>query len=222
VRYALATFTILVLGGLLLVGGVRALPARALPAAAAAISTEATGTPAPLYIVNQACRAQRGAILAFRAYARAAACFGGHPVLHLARRPARAASYGAWMDSWEGYAAQRRHFTEMLGKLRHRMTHPGGSGGARWRPLALWVGWPPSAWPTVLYVMALRGGHGESGGDPNAVNHLPPYCRGLLQLARGWWTGAWGPPAGNPFDPEYNLRTGLWIWRHQGWAPWSM
>lgn len=106
------------------------------------------------------------------------------------------------------------------------MAHPGRSGGERWRPLALWVGWTPAEWPTVLYIMAKRNGHGESGGDPKAINEAPPFCRGLLQLAAGWYRGWWKirgvRQPFDPLDPEANLRAAEGIQDQEGWGPWAL
>jgi soluble lytic murein transglycosylase-like protein len=60
----------------------------------------------------------------------------------------------------------------------------------------------------------------ESSGRQNAYN-ASSACAGLLQLHPGWYRGHWGVPAGDPFDPEYNLRTGRIIWGRCGWSPWA-
>ena len=96
------------------------------------------------------------------------------------------------------------------------MKHPGGSSsGVRWLPLARHVGWPAGALQTLAYVITR-----ESSGRQYA--HNPSGASGLLQLMPGWFTGAWGIPAGNPYDPEYNLRSGLLIWQRGGWSPWAV
>jgi soluble lytic murein transglycosylase-like protein len=61
----------------------------------------------------------------------------------------------------------------------------------------------------------------ESSGRERAANPTSS-ARGLLQLMSGWYTGAWGPPAGNPLDATYNLKTGLWIWKHGGFSAWAL
>jgi hypothetical protein len=132
--------------------------------------------------------------------------------------------------SWRHYGADSKRVAKAFRArriaLHQKMTHPGGSGGARWKPLALYVGWTRAEWPTVLYIMAQRGGTGESGGSPRAANPKPPYCRGLMQLARGWYTGVWAihgqHRAFDPFDPEANLRAAEGIHDTEGWGPWAL
>jgi len=133
--------------------------------------------------------------------------------------------------SWRQYGAACKkravHLRDYsVPRLHRRLTHPGGSGGARWKPLALYVGWTRAEWPTVLFIMAQRGGTGESGGNPRAINPRPPYCRGLMQLARGWYSGAWAihgkHKAFDPLDPEANLRAAEGIHDEQGWYPWRV
>lgn len=117
------------------------------------------------------------------------------------------------MDEWR---VQRDWFRLHFRRLHHSMTHPGGSSnGTRWKPLARFVGWPESALGTLCAII-----YRESSG--RAAAHNPSGASGLLQLMPGWWTGQWGVPAGNPFDPEYNLRSGYLMWRKVGWQPWSL
>lgn len=89
------------------------------------------------------------------------------------------------------------------------MKRPGGSGAARWRPLALWAGWPRSAWPTLRAVIQR-----ESRGNPRAVNPSSG-CSGLLQVH---------PCHGvaGVLDPLVNLRAGLRLYRASGWRPWAL
>jgi len=111
---------------------------------------------------------------------------------------------------------EAKRFAVRVGQLVHRMKHPGGSSnGVRWMPLARWVGWPSYTLSNLAYII-MR----ESSGRENARN--PSGASGLLQLMPGWWTGQWGVPAGNPFDPEYNLRSGYLMWCKAGWQPWQL
>lgn len=96
------------------------------------------------------------------------------------------------------------------------MRCPGGSSsGVRWKPLARHVGWPEYTLGQLTYII-MR----ESSGRARAYN--PSGASGLLQLMPGWYTGQWGIPAGDPFDPEYNLRSGYIMWRQVSWTPWAL
>ena len=50
----------------------------------------------------------------------------------------------------------------------------------------------------------------ESGGDPNAANPTSS-ARGLFQFLQGWWSGAWGYPAFDPYDPVANVEAAAWL-----------
>jgi hypothetical protein len=91
------------------------------------------------------------------------------------------------------------------------MTNPGGSGAARWLPLAKHVGWPASTWNYLIYVI-----NRESGGRPNALN-ASTNCQGLLQCMKRY-----APPGANLFDATTNLTVGLRWWRQGGWTPWRL
>ena len=92
------------------------------------------------------------------------------------------------------------------------MRNPGGtSSGTRWGPLALWVGWPRACIPNLVYII-MR----ESSGRPNAVNSSSG-CAGLLQILPSNVSQPW-----RLFDPEYNLRQGLRVYRLAGWSPWAL
>lgn len=83
----------------------------------------------------------------------------------------------------------------------------------RWRPLvAVW--WPETVIDEALAVMQC-----ESRGDPAAKNPRST-ASGLFQFLRGWWSGDWGYPAFDPFDPEANIRAGAWLYGQSGWSPW--
>jgi len=97
-----------------------------------------------------------------------------------------------------------------LRRLRHEMRHPGGSSnGVRWRPLALWVGWPRGSL-SMLTAVIMR----ESSGRERASNG--GVYLGLLQI----WRAHVKDP-GRLFEAEYNLRVGLRLYRHSGWSPWA-
>jgi hypothetical protein len=101
------------------------------------------------------------------------------------------------------------------------MKHPGGTScGARWTPLARWVGWPSSTLSHLAYIITR-----ESSGRERALN-ASSSCAGLLQLHPGWYRGWWHLSGVrqpfDPFDAETNLHAGYHMWRAQGWAPWSL
>ena len=83
-----------------------------------------------------------------------------------------------------------------------------GPSVARWVRLARRVGW---GWPQVPTLMAVT--YRESRGDPSASNG--GVYRGLLQV--------WREHVADPdrlYEPAYNLRTGLRLWRGASWEPW--
>lgn len=167
-----------------------------------------------------ALRQRHRAVAAWREWNHARSAFTFRAVrfgVHSARRPLRSESRARWLGAAVGWHNDRDWYREHAGRLIHKMHYPGGTScGTRWLPLARWVGWPEYTLSQLSYII-MR----ESSGRPTALNPSS-HCSGLLQLISGWYTGAWGPPAGNPFDPEYNLRTGLWIWRHGGWSAWAL
>jgi hypothetical protein len=135
----------------------------------------------------------------------------------VAPRPLATASAQVWLDKRSLWIKQRGQLERLFNRLRFQMTHPGGSSsGVRWMPLARWVGWPESSLSTLAYVI-MR----ESSGRQNALN-TSSACAGLLQMHPGWYHGHWGYPSFNPFDPEQNLKAGLWVWKRQGWRPWAL
>jgi len=120
--------------------------------------------------------------------------------------------------SWRHYGADSKRvakaFRARTAKLHHRITHPGGSSnGVRWKPLARYVGWPEYALPRLSQII-MR----ESSGRPQAYNGMIG-CSGLLQIWPGHVSAA---NRSRLFDPEYNLRVGLRLWRQQGWQPWTL
>lgn len=92
-----------------------------------------------------------------------------------------------------------------------------GPAVGRWAWLAADVSWAPSEWPTLFMVIDR-----ESGGMPGVDNGAGSGAAGLLQLMPGWYSGQWGYPAGDPHDPRYNLKAGVWMWHREGWQPWAV
>ena len=137
-------------------------------------------------------------------------CFRSQPPLALVKLPARSAPEAAWQKA----GRRLKHQTlDWRGKVKAgvaRMRKPGGtSSGARWLPLARWVGWPEHTLSHLAYII-MR----ESSGRTTALNPSS-LCSGLLQIH---------PCHGvaRPFDPEVNLRAGLRLYRSSGWAPWAL
>lgn len=82
---------------------------------------------------------------------------------------------------WEGVEAPCERCRAAVAAAIAKMRRPGGSGVARWMPLARWAGWPTGALPTLQRVMWR-----ESRGNPLAVNRSSG-CAGLrLYRAAGW------------------------------------
>lgn len=91
-----------------------------------------------------------------------------------------------------------------------------GTSVGRWMWLASDVGWPRSTFGQLAYVI-----YRESRGSPKALNPTSSAA-GLLQFMPQWYTGQWGYPAFDPFEPRTNLTAGVWLWKRQGWSPWSV
>lgn len=219
-RYVLLTIVgVLVLGGSVFMGGARADGASPVPSPSASpsVSPSPTVIPSTAKLRRFCLNSRARAIKAYKKYARARACFDQRPLVRVARRPLVTASAQVWINKRNVWIKQRAQLDRLFKRLRTRMIHPGGSSnGVRWKPLARWVGWPKSTLPNLTYII-MR----ESSGRQNALNPSS-NCAGLLQLHPGWYRGWWGMKAGNPFNPEYNLRTGYLIWRKCGWSPWAL
>jgi hypothetical protein len=95
-----------------------------------------------------------------------------------------------WRDNWMPY-------------YWNKMTRPGGSGAARWWPLAQYLGWPISQKTNWIYCV-----HHESRGVSNPSNGC-----GLMQVM---------PPCANENSPVHNISHGLRKYRISGWQPWSV
>ena len=96
----------------------------------------------------------------------------------------------------------------VLGATRAYSSQYGPSVG-RWTRLSRRVGWPWAQLPTPMSTT-----YRESRGDPRASNG--GVYLGLLQV----WREHVADPA-RLYEPAYNLRTGLRLWRGSGWSPWA-
>jgi Transglycosylase SLT domain len=83
----------------------------------------------------------------------------------------------------------------------------------QWMGLALDSGWPVRQWETMNWVM-----YRESRCDPNA--HNPSGATGLMQIMP-MHVGR-TCDYGDLFDPAFNLRCALAVYRMQGWNAWSV
>lgn len=175
----------------------------------------ATARPASAGWVKWAKKWQAQARRARTRLARVRRCMGGSAPVRLTKAPKRAASAAEWKRAGRSWRARARDWQAKARAGVAKMKRPGGSGAARWRPLALWVGWPEYTLGTLSAII-----YRESSGRPRALN--PSGAAGLLQMMPGWYRGQWGIPAFNPFDPEQNLRAGYLIWSRSGWQPWAL
>jgi len=149
-------------------------------------------------------------VRARRGLGRWRAAFGYPPVARVTAAPARGASRATWLAAARQWRSQTRSRRVAIARLRDRAIHPGGSGAARWLPLAIHSGWPRAElWTLSRIVLA------ESGGRVRAYN-ASSRCSGLLQLAPGHWRGKF-----DPYDPQRNLAYGLKLWHSSGWRPWT-
>ena len=67
---------------------------------------------------------------------------------------------------------------------------------------------------------ALRVSYCESGWDANAKNRSST-ASGLFQALKGWWSGAWGYPAFDPFNPQANVEFAAWLYYTGGPQHWE-
>ncbi len=148
-----------------------------------------------------------------RRWNKARACFR----LPALRRPRPARPASADEAEWRAYVsalcALRADVRARAARLIKRMDHPKGSGARRWLPLARWVGWPRAQEARLVRVIT-RESHGRPGADSN-----PPYF-GLMQI----WSAhvsRWAPSPRVLLRARTNLTVGLWLWRANGWGPWS-
>lgn len=181
-------------------------------------SPSPTATPTPpasAATVRAALTQRRRAQRTRTALCRVRDCFGSRHPVRVASAPKRAASEAAWVKAGRRW---RHAATDWAGKVqagRYAMTHPGGnSNGARWKPLARWVGWPERAIHTLTGMIWF-----ESSGRERAFNDVID-CTGLCQV----WpkhvtdrTGmSWSAAIRWLMVAENNLRESLRIWKSQG------
>lgn len=192
-------------------------------AEAAAATVTASPTPEPTATARPASAgwvkwAKKWQVQARRArtrLARVRRCQGKKPPARLATAPARCEPNPAWSAAGKAWKHHAKRCRAAAAAGIAKMRRPGGSGVARWMPLARWVGWPEYTLGTLSAII-----YRESSGRPRALN--PSGAAGLLQTMPGWYRGQWGIPAFNPFDPEQNLRAGYLIWSRSGWQPWAL
>lgn len=177
------------------------------PEPAPSPSPSPTATPASASLVSWARDWRSSAVRQRRRLARVRRCFVRSGPVKLASSPLRSASAEEWRKAGRRWRYQSRDWRAKARDGRVKMRRPGGSGAARWMPLARWVGWPEWTLPTLQLVIWR-----ESSGRPRAVNPSSG-CAGLVQIH---------PCHGvsNPLDPEVNLRAGLRLWRSGGWRHW--
>jgi|GEM_PF-1226117 len=172
-----------------------------------------TPSPAPAELVRHALQTRKNALRAWRRWNRARRCFclGNRPFGPAT--PQRGATAETWSKAAAGWKANRVDWLRRFRHLRERMKHPGGSSnGARWMPLARWVGWPRATLSQLSCLIM-----NESSGIERNISATNDW--GLTQLHRGpdgWEStfchvmhAAWA----KTLDPEYNLRFALYIWR---------
>jgi len=132
-------------------------------------------------------------------------------------RPKRSECTAVWQKVWHKWRNQAADWRAKVTAGMKRMRCPGGTScGTRWKPLMRFVGFPEYILPTFAAII-MR----ESSGRTRALNSSSGAA-GLLQFMPQWYRGQWGYPVFNPFDPEANLRAGVWLWRHEGLGPWSL
>lgn len=140
------------------------------------------------------------------------AAFGRDPVSRVAGAPQPRAFAETWTAAGRAWKAQARDRFAAARRLRERATHPGGSGAARWLPLAFYVGWPRAEAGRLVECMT-----GESGGRQWVINRSSGYpCVGVMQIL--CYDEA---QVRRMLNPLANLRQGLRMWRERWWRPWS-
>ena len=170
-------------------------------------------TPASPAVVHGALRARHLAVRARKALSRAEACLGHRVASSVKRAPSRLSDSNAWSLARAGWERQRVTFNRRTEHLVHLMRNPGGSGAARWWPLALYTGWRASLKSWFIYVC-----NRESHGQEHAQNPSS-LCYGLLQLATCYWA-----KYGRKWiaDPENQLRLAWALYREAGAGPWAL
>lgn len=200
------------------------------PSPSVSLSPSATPAPAavraPASTVRWARKWRKIAVSKWKTWNRARVCLGMHKRPFASPQPSHSASKAVWATT----GAKWKHMVRKGGGVRtyqsrtralvKRMTHPGGSGWERWRPLVKWI-WPARCVDTVIQIMRY-----ESRGNPRIL------CGGYV-LPQGAGDGSPTKTAGGLMqckpaprhwaDPFYNL----WYAFHKkyipagGWSPWA-
>lgn len=192
------------------------------PAPTPTVTPSATPPPAPASAatVHWALRWKHAAHRARRGLCRVREAFGAHPPVRVAPAPKRAADGETWKQAGRRWRGQARDWDGKVRRGIQRMTHPQGSGAERWWPLAHYNGWPDRLRSWLIPIIAR-----ECHGDPDREDYLRSGHRGLMQLAREFYTGVWAIAGHvrhfNPYDPLKNLFFGWLIYRDNGPSPWA-
>ena len=192
----------------LLLLGVRPQPASSgqTPTPFPVVTPTPTPTPASPALIHWCKAMRRRAVRDTGRLAFADRCMGRKAPASVSALLGPSASQEQWQAAGTAWERQAGRFRVTLAARVAKMRHPGGAAsGAKWLPLAAWVGWPRSTWHTLAALI-----WNESSGIPWEPNQQGSGCTGLLQLAPCWWAGKF-----DPRDPEANLREGLKIWRSQ-------
>ena len=212
VRYGIYLVIALAVASGLLAGGAHSRPAHSRAAPAVGTSSETTATPAAHVVVVRALHVRRAALKAGHEWLRARACFLDSGHVRLGRLPLRSRSEAVWLHASLRWRGQLRDYQQRTQRLLQRMRAPGGpSSGVRWLPLARLCSWPEYTLSTLAAIIQR-----ESSGRQRALN-ASSGCAGLLQILPSNVTQPW-----RLFDPEYNLRQGLRLYRLAGWSPWAL
>jgi hypothetical protein len=196
-------------------------------------SPSASPPPAPAgaELVARALKSRKAATKAHAALSRVRRCFGDSAPVRVGAAPERDATAQEWGKARAHWRHQAKDWKAKTRDGLHAMRNPGGHpNGERWIPAARWLGWPESQLGTLVYIMAKRGGTGESGGCPGAFNDVID-CTGLMQM----WPGnlkelplpkwvrdlSWSAKIRWLKDGMNNLWASLLLWRECGWSPWA-
>jgi hypothetical protein len=114
--------------------------------------------------------------------------------------------------TWRSYGTANARWAMAIYRqqrsLLRQVTHPGGSGVYRWKPLLLYCGLPKAWLGRSLWIM-----RGESHGNPWATNG---QYKGLFQFGRAWYWGRW-----NPYNPYQSALHFVRAVRAGGWSHWA-
>lgn len=183
------------------------------PEPALSPSPQPTPRPARAEAVRWARHWRRLAVREWRTWNRARECLGLERRPFASPEPPRSASQAEWLAAGRSWKHRVRPggpwtYQERTHELVRRMKRPGGSGAARWLPLARWAGWPQAEWQRLIVCI-----RGESGGRPQARGSAGEI--GLMQIHPVHRVR-------NAQDPLVNLKAGLRLWRARGWRPWTV